>query len=438
MKSPFLATVAILAMSPLLSSGQETKQDIPPAEREAHWRDDIKFMVDGLSVPGHTFDLQHGLATRGQIDFLKLYPADSFNAGLKTLDADIPKLSDTEIVLALMRLMASANVAHNGVQTPIGLGFFARVPLEFHWYSDGMAVTAASPEYSSALGAHVVSIGGKTPDRLLSEVAPYVSHENDTWLRQAAAGFLRSATVLDHFGVLGSDGLLSLTLQKPGAAPFTLSVKPGDPRVKRQSLIDSLDVPAPLFLSKTGTYYWHQYLSDSQTLFIQYNVCENDPKLSFADFARQVLADADSHTVQRVVIDLRLNSGGNSSIINPLMKGLESRLKQMGHLYVFIGPSTFSSGMDNAMDLRKNLHATLVGEPTGGKPSSYGEVKTLTLPNSKLVVRYTSKWFGSHDDSSPSLQPDLSAPRALTDVLAGRDPVLEAVFAADRKLTAGK
>jgi C-terminal processing protease CtpA/Prc len=120
------------------------------------------------------------------------------------------------------------------------------------------------------------------------------------------------------------------------------------------------------------------------------------------------------------------------------MKGLESRLKEMGHLYVLIGPSTFSSGMDNAIELRKTLHATLVGEPTGGKPSSYGEVKTLTLPNSKLVVRYTSKWFGRRDDDAPSLQPDIAAPRALTDVLAGRDPVLETVLAADRKLTAGK
>jgi hypothetical protein len=53
-------------------------------------------------------------------------------------------------------------------------------------------------------------------------------------------------------------------------------------------------------------------------------------------------------------------------------------------------------------------------------------------------VRYTSKRFGSKNDDAPALQPELAAPRTLADALAGRDPALEAVLAADHKLTAGK
>jgi hypothetical protein len=430
-----LLALGLFTLLPLLANGQ-AKQDLSPAEREAHWREDIKFMVDNLSATGTTFSFQTGLQSRGQIDFAQLYPR--INADLEALEADIPKLSDAEIVLALMRVIASANVAHNHVQNPIGLGFFARLPLEFHWYSDGLAVVAASPEYSNALGAHVVSIGGKTPDQLLPELAPYLAHENEQWLQEITGGFIRSIAVLSHFGLLDADGNVVFTMQKGNAAPFTLSVKPGDPRVKRQSLAEGLNIRMPLFLSQTDKYYWHQYLDDSKTLFIQYNVCDNDPKMSFRDFANQVLADADSHTVQRVVIDLRLNSGGNSSIIRPLMSGLESRLTKVGHVYVLIGAGTFSSGLDNAMDLQHSLHATLVGEPTGGKPSGYGEVKTLTLPNSHLVVRYTSKRFGSKSDDRPALPPELAAPRTLNDTLTGRDPALEAVLAADHRWNAAK
>ena len=82
--------------------------------------------------------------------------------------------------------------------------------------------------------------------------------------------------------------------------------------------------------------------------------------------------------------------------------------------------------------LRQTLHATLVGEPTGGTPSTYGEVKTLTLPNSKLVVQYTTKHFTSKEGAVPALLPDLSAPETLADALAGRDPAFEAVIAGSR------
>jgi len=76
------------------------------------------------------------------------------------------------------------------------------------------------------------------------------------------------------------------------------------------------------------------------------------------------------------------------------------------------------------------LHARLVGEPVGGKPASYGEVKMLTLPNSALVVRYTSKYFGASNGwQAETLSPDIPASQTLTDWLAGQDRVLSAALA---------
>jgi C-terminal processing protease CtpA/Prc len=145
---------------------------------------------------------------------------------------------------------------------------------------------------------------------------------------------------------------------------------------------------------------------------------------------RTTLAEADAHVLKRVVIDLRQNGGGDSRVISPLKSGLASRRKSIGHVYVLIGPATFSSAVDNATVLRRDLSATLVGEPSGGKPGGYGEIKFLTLPNSKLVVQYTTKRFGPSGDAAPSmLQPDLPAPRTLADALTGRDPALAAAIA---------
>src|SRR5579863_1238183 len=126
----------LLTIAACAALGQE-----PAAERTAHWREDLQSLSTAISAKGTSVDLHRGIATRGQKDFEKLYPR--FRTDIKALDADIPRLTDGEIVLRLMKIVASANVAHNLVQTPIGLGFFSRLPIAFVWYADGLAVMEA-------------------------------------------------------------------------------------------------------------------------------------------------------------------------------------------------------------------------------------------------------------------------------------------------------
>ena len=90
-----------------------------------------------------------------------------------------------------------------------------------------------------------------------------------------------------------------------------------------------------------------------------------------------------------------------------------------------IGPATFSSGLMAAMALRHDLKAVLVGEPSGEKPNSYGEVRLLTLPHSKVVVQYSTKFFRLAKGDPLTFDPDVRAARSIADMLAGRDPVLD-------------
>ncbi len=417
-------SVAVLAVSATLTGFQT-----PPADRETRWREDFQALATGLSVKGTTFDPQLGFSTRGQKDFEKLYPKETFDAEILALSSGVPTLSDPEIVLRLMRLMSSAHVAHNIVRIPLSNGFFNRLPIEFTWYSDGLAVTAASTDLLATLGARVVKVGSMTPEELLASVAPYISHENEPWLRAEASGFIRWGAVLRHFNLLDSQRHLVLTLEKPGGAPFTVSVPVADPRVKTVTLAEGLHLATPLALSHPGQTYWCQSLPDAQAFYIQFNACANDPQLSFKDFAKQALAEIDARPAKKIVIDLRANGGGDSRIIAPLEKGLTARLKTIEHIYVLIGPATFSSAVDNAAEFRRSLHAILVGTEAGQGAGGYGEVKLLTLPNSKLIVQYTSKFFGAGKEFD-SLVPDLKAPRKLTDALADRDTALEAALAA--------
>jgi hypothetical protein len=422
-------SIAVLVL-PAYAQGEDA------SDRVDHWKQDLHFLLKGVTAHGVGVDFKHGIPTHvqgpsgGQRDFDKLYP--NFNADIDTLEADLPKVDDAEIVLRLMKIMASANVGHNIVQQPVNLGFFLRIAVQFAWYTDGLAVIAAAPAYRQALGTHVVKVADKTAEEVLTDLAPYIPHEDDAGLKEGSVSMLRPMAVLKHLGLLNQDGQVVLTLRKPGGSPFQIAVRPADPRTVTVAAVDALHVRVPVSRSRTKENYWYQYLADSNAVFLQYNKCANDPNLPFHRLVNDVLAEVDRHERTRLVIDLRFNGGGGDSrIITPLKNGLEQRSDKMGPVYVLIGPDTLSAAVENAAELKSFLHAKLVGEPTAGTPASYGEVRYVQLPYSKLVIQYTTKYLGPKAGNEPTqLQPDLVVPRTLDDAMSARDPVLEAALAA--------
>lgn len=407
----------VLAGSLVLASPSVNGQAATSA-REDRWRADLQLFA-------------REFASR-QLDFAKLYPADRFTAELQTIDRTLTQSTDANVMLSLMKLVASANVAHTLVRPP--LVSFHRLPLTFFWFSDGLAVTAAAEEYREALGLRVEKIGKLTPVELEAAVAPYISHENDVWLHQQSPGQMVVSELLERLGQVDADGRVRLTLANPDGTTLVVRVAPG-PALKPPAQIsaaDALNVPTALFRKHQDAYYWYEFLPGSKALYVQYNRCADDPKQPFSEFAKALFEFADSHAIERTVVDLRLNGGGNSTVIAPLINGLKSRsaLRTRGRLYALIGRATFSSGLLAAINFRSDLHAILVGEPVGEKLNSYGEVRELTLPNSQVVVQYSTKFFHvAGNDDSQAYAPDVLVTRSLADALAGRDPVLDAALA---------
>jgi C-terminal processing protease CtpA/Prc len=244
-------------------------------------------------------------------------------------------------------------------------------------------------------------------------------------------GPLRVQAILKHLGLLNAQNQVALTLRKPGGQPFQLLLQPGNPKVPLVGVIDTLHVKPSLARTRPNDYYWQRYLEDSQTLYIQYNRCANDPILPFRRFVSDVMDEADRHPGARVVLDLRYNAGGDSKVIAPLKAGLEQRFEKLGHIYVLIGSGTVGAAVEHAAEFKSFLHATVVGEPTGGTSSAYGDEKQVLLPNSKLVVQFTTKWLGVKSKDEPdALKPDVTVARTFDDIVGGRDAVLEAAIAA--------
>jgi C-terminal processing protease CtpA/Prc len=222
---------------------------------------------------------------------------------------------------------------------------------------------------------------------------------------------------------------MAMTLLLEDAAGARFSV----PLAGSRSAAALVDVTAatgaapPLFRQRTQENYWSTLIEDSRTLYLQYNRCQNAAD-SFEAMARRLFLQLDQGQADRLVVDIRLNNGGDSRVDDPLISGLLDRpaWRTRGRLFALIGGGTFSSALWTADDLRK-AGAILVGQPTGGKPNHYGQVSTFSLPNSRLRVGYSTRYYRLLTDSDPpSLMPEVPVEPTIDDLRLGRDPVLEA------------
>jgi len=393
-----------------------------PATRAGRWQEDLDYFAREFPVR--------------QIDFALLKPREQFESEVTNLKRQVPNLSDQEIVFQLMRIVSSLGVAH----TSIAFGSIRETvaphvyPIEMEWFSDGLAVVAAAPEYQQALGCRVLRIGSKTPEQVEAALAPYIASENLAHLHAESPRFMTLMELVQHENIAEPSGRLRLTCAKQGGGEASVEIAPVDSfrsAPKLFSVADVLHIPRRLCDQHPKAFYWYEYLDETHTLYIAYNQCMNDPSNPFENLARDLFAVADSRPVERVIVDLRFNGGGSSGVIKPLLDGLRSRtnLTARGHLYTLIGNRTFSSGLMAAMDLSSDLHAILIGEPTGNKPNHCGQQEDFSLPNSTLLVHYATKHFHFMPNADPStLAPDITVTSTLDDFIAGRDPVLGAAI----------
>ncbi len=357
---------------------------------------------------------------------------EDFQQIVERIDRSMESMDDARMVIALMRLGATPRDSHTGLRwwnDPR----LRRYPLGLYWFSDGVYVTHAAEQYQRALGCRLVRVGRWDVAEVCLAVRELIPHENRAAFKLHAPRYLIVPEILHTLGYVADMDEGAFVFQDRDGEEFELTLAPltldQRDRVELVAAVEREEVSVPLHL-KNDAAYWYEYLEDSRTLYCQYNQCISLEDRPFEAFAAEVLQLLDDRGVERFVLDLRRNGGGNSAVAWPLIEGLaeHKRLNRKGRLFVLIGPRTFSSALLNAIQLRRRTEAILVGEPTGQKPNAYGEIERFELPNSKLAVQYSTKFFQVVEGDPSALVPDLHVATSAADYFAGRDRVMEAVL----------
>lgn len=359
--------------------------------------------------------------------FFKL-KAPEFKALVDRFKASLPGLNEDEFRVGLSRLVASIGDAHTSLRPPVDHAF----PLVLYWFKEGIFLTNTTREHEALLYRKLAAIDGHPVAEVVKAFGAILSHENEAQLKSAIPQVLASAEALHGLRLISGPEKAVFTFEDDqgrttDVTMIPLQVSAGLPPMA----VEMRDASVwPLYQRDRQKAYWFAALPESRAVYVKYNSCREMKDRPFAAFVKDVFAAVESIQAERLIVDLRNNGGGDSSLFDPFFRALSNsaRVNRKGRLFVVLGRQTFSSAILNAIDLRKRTPAIFVGEPTGGKPNHFGEVKTLKLPWTKLEVSYSTKYFQASYEDTPSLMPDFSVEVSIADYRARRDPVLDAIL----------
>ncbi len=314
----------------------------------------------------------------------KYLKKEDFFAYTRELKNTKKTMSIYEFGMKLMILLARIRDGHiemgysDDVQGPLSC------PVRFEYITDGYYVVGASKEYKELLGAKLLFINDYSMGEVEKMLLPIITIENEVSLRYYLAKKLEEPRVLNYFGVTNGDHYI-LELEKDSKVTTVemTAIHHNDVNlIHINETIKELDWT----LLKKDT-YWIKDLPDLDAVYFQYNECEEIEGYKMSE----VVGGIKRYNRKRLIIDLRDNIGGNSDVLNPLIRYIK---KNKGiSVYVLVGVKTYSSAIYNLVQLSRLDNVVTLGEIPHGNPTHYGEPDGFRLPNSRIEVFSSTRTF---------------------------------------------
>ncbi len=349
-----------------------------------------------------------------------------FRAEATDLARKAPELSRDELVVGLMRLTAlpGERDGHTGIfafdpSHPRPLHVY---PLRFYDFADGPHVVGATgrPEL---VGRKLASIDGTPVARVVELVRPLIPRDNESGRRLLLPEYLVTAEVLRGLGIVEGD---AATYSFADGTSVTLD--PGDVAGLVATLGSALSPPPttrnPVWLQRLDQPHRLTTIDRGRAVYFGYR------EVSSSGLEPRLQRLALQPKIRRVIVDVRLNHGGDNTTYGSLLALL--RRPAIGRKTVMlIGRGTFSAAGNFAGEVDLRTRARTVGEPSGGAPNQWGDSSTIVLPHAGLAVHVALYYV----EVAPQLGtrsatvPDLPVEATAADFFAGRDPVLARALA---------
>jgi hypothetical protein len=326
---------------------------------------------------------------------------EAFNRIVNDAIEHVGSLDAPKFALIVARAVAIPRNTHTTSQPQ---ALFHSMPLRLWWFSDGLYVVKAHPEFADLIGARIEKFGNLTPEEALRRLTPYLAGHEE-WNKAISAGWLIFLEPLHAIGASVSDEMANMTVRLADGTEKTLAMRARpspDPTPNHDLwsplIPDAKSLPGrwPHALDGSTVALAYQPPVDlsgemirgsKRVLYIRSNVIAPIGGDSFdqriATVQQMILQERPSD----VIVDLRLNTGGNFFNTLLLTEGLPHLVPKNGRIFVLIDGVTHSAAIVTAARLKYfgRGRTLFVGSPVSDPGGFWAEGGNMKLPNSKIT-----------------------------------------------------
>ncbi|MGB5701136.1 S41 family peptidase [Muriicola sp.] len=369
--------------------------------------------------------------------------AEAFDAKVEALYEAIPRMADHEVLVGFNKIVASFEYGHTVLGYWEGVIPYHEMPIVLYQYDDGIFLQGVHKSYKEALGAKLLAIEGMPIEEVLKLMRPVVPAENESFVKAYGIHYLTFPEFLHAQKVLKTMSTsVLLTLEKDGrqfeqrieAVPFERFPRQYGMVVPGEDWLEARDLSTtPLYLKNLDKIYYYEYLPEHKTVYVRHSQIMDDSIQAIPEFYAEVFDFIDKNEVEKLILDVRLNGGGNNYKNKPIVTGViaNKKINQPGKFMVIIGRRTFSACQNLVNELHTYTNAIFIGEPTAENINFYGDNSPVTLPNTKMNAYLSFAWWQDKPqwENRPALDPQIATGMTFEQYRTNQDPALEAAMA---------
>jgi hypothetical protein len=224
---------------------------------------------------------------------------------------------------------------------------------------------------------------------------------------------------------------MTLEIEQPRGARKTITAK-AQPASPFGGLPILPGKPTPLYQKNQGQNYWFEPLPGGKIMYFKFaQVLPQPGGESIEDFAKRLGAALKAGSFENIVVDVRLNGGGNLNVMTPLIRMLIQfeMSREKAKIYVITGRQTYSAAQVFINEIDRWASPVFAGEPSSSSPNFIGESAPFRLPYSGVTGTISSRYHPTDTmDHRALIAPQIPVAMTSKDFFEGRDPVLEAVL----------
>ena len=395
----------------------------------AQWQEDLRF-------------IQNTLHNDYSFLFVKTTKQE-FDSEVESLYDDIPNLEEHQIIVGISRILALFKYGHTYVSFHQKPFEFSQFPFNVYSFKDGIYIQGAHREYPEAVGAKVIAVEGMPISEVLRTIEPTVEAENSQFFEAYGINNIRYPEILHAQNITKTlQNNVTLTLEKNGnvfTQSFTAMTKGEKVPTNRgyvhqnEHWLDARDQSTtPLYLQDLDKVYFSKYLAKNKAMYVRHSRIADEAGESTKEFYARVFNEIERSDAERLIIDLRLNGGGNNYLNKDVVKSImtSEKINKIGNLFVIIGKRTYSACQNLVNEIDNYTNVIFVGEPTAENVNFWGDNRPVMLPNSGIDISLSYLWWQDKPalENAEWVAPSIPVTMSFDEFANNQDPVLKAAL----------